>query len=308
MKKLSWIIPCFNEEEVIEVAVKRILNVGQLMEKYDHELIIVDDGSKDNSREIIKKLNKNDKRINLIGLSRNFGHQAALQAGLDNCSGSAAIIIDADLQDPPEVVLEMVQKWENGFDVVYAKRKERKSEKFFKKITASIFYRFLNLLSDIDIPRDTGDFRLIDKKIIIELKGMREKGRFMRGLISWVGFNQTQVLYSRDERFAGKSKYPIKKMVRLAKEGIISFSNKPLKVSSYLGFLFSLISIVAIFYVVFVRIFTAQWVPGWAFLSIIILLSSGLQMVLIGMLGEYIGSIYLEAKKRPIYIVEEKII
>ena len=169
-----------------------------------------------------------------------------------------------------------------------------------------MFYRLLNLLSDIDIPKDTGDFRLIDKKIIFELKGMREKGRFMRGLIAWVGFNQTHVTYSREERFAGTSKYPFKKMVRFAKEGIVSFSNKPLKVSSYLGFLFSFISLIAIAYVVFIRIFTSVWVAGWAFLSIVILLSSGLQMLLIGMIGEYIGSINLEAKKRPLYIVEEK--
>ena len=305
MKILSWIIPCFNEEEVIEITINRILKVSDLLNNYDCEIIIVDDGSRDNTRKITKKLIDKDKRISLIGLSRNFGHQAALQAGLDNCFGSAAIIIDADLQDPPELVLEMVQKWENGFDVVYARRKERKSEKIFKRITAGLFYRLLNLLSDIDIPKDTGDFRLIDKKIIFELKGMKENGRFMRGLIAWVGFNQTEVLYTREERFAGTSKYPFKKMMRFAKEGIISFSNKPLKVSSYLGFLFSFISLIAISYVIFIRIFTSVWVAGWAFLSIIILLSSGLQMLLIGMLGEYIGSINLEAKKRPLYIVEE---
>jgi len=209
------------------------------------------------------------------------------------------------LQDPPEVALEMLRKWEDGFDVVYARRKERQSENIFKKITAGIFYRLLNLLSEVRIPLDTGDFRLIDKKIILELKEMPEKGRFMRGLISWLGFKQTEILYTRNKRFAGKSKYPLRKMLSFALEGITSFSTKPLKIASFFGFIFSVASLISIFYVLFIRIFTSQWVAGWAFLSLAILLSSGIQMLLVGMLGDYIGRIYLETKRIPLYIVDE---
>jgi len=304
-KIISWIVPCFNEEDVIETTINRILEVSSDISGYNSEIIIVDDGSRDKTREILRSLIEKDKRINLIGLSRNFGHQIALQAGLDNCSGSAAIIIDADLQDPPEVALEMLKKWEDGFDVVYARRKERQSENIFKKITAGIFYRLLNLLSEVRIPLDTGDFRLIDKKIILELKEMPEKGRFMRGLISWLGFKQTEILYTRNKRFAGKSKYPLRKMLSFALEGITSFSTKPLKIASFFGFIFSVASLISIFYVLFIRIFTSQWVAGWAFLSLAILLSSGIQMLLVGMLGDYIGRIYLETKRRPLYIVDE---
>jgi len=306
-KTISWVIPCFNEEEVILDTISRIVNVSDSIDSYCFEIIFIDDGSIDQTRKLIKSKIKDDPRIQLIGLSRNYGHQVAVQAGLNTSLGSAVIIIDADLQDPPEVVNSFIQEWENGFEVIYGKRIERKSESLFKKFTAALFYRIMNLISDIDIPLDTGDFRLIDEKVVYALRDMPEKGRFLRGLITWAGFRQKHIEYKREPRFAGKSKYPLRKMLVFAIEGITSFSRKPLQISSLAGVIASVISLLGIFYVLYIRLLTNNWVEGWAWLALIILMSSGLQLICIGIMGEYIGRIYIESKNRPLYLVDERI-
>ena len=233
-KKISWIVPCFNEEKVILETLKRIRKVSTKIDKFNWELILIDDGSKDNTKKKIKEIKNFPFKIILLSFSRNFGHQQAVQAGLDNCSGSASIIIDADLQDPPEVAKLMIEKWEKGYQVVYGQRTLRRKENFFKKFSAFIFYRLLNFFSGVRIPLDTGDFRLIDRTVIDALKNFPEKGRFMRGLIAWIGFNQINVKYVRDPRFAGTTKYSLKKMISFAIEGLTNFSRKPLRL--YLGY------------------------------------------------------------------------
>ena len=306
--KISWVIPCFNEAAVIKISIERIKKViSKINPKYEHEIIFIDDGSTDETRKIIKKIAEIDPVIKLLGLSRNFGHQVALQAGLNFAFGSAVIIIDADLQDPPEIAFEMINLWEKGYDVIYGKRERRKSESFFKKFSAKLFYKLMTYFSDFEIPLDTGDFRLIDRKIIDALKEMPENSRYMRGLISWTGFRQTYVNYVRDERFAGKSKYSLRKMINLATDGLTAFSKTPLRIASYLGLLTSIFSIIGIIYVFIVRFLTSIWVPGWATLTLAILLTSSVQLFCLGIIGEYIGRNYLETKRRPLYFVEEKI-
>ena len=228
-KKLSVIVPMYYEEEVAYEFYNRLKNVVQKID-FNYEIIFINDGSKDNTLMILKSISNEDSNVRIIDFSRNFGHQVAVTAGILNCEGDLAVVIDADLQDPPELIVDMIEKWEKGFDVVYAKRKTRKGESKFKLVTAKYFYKILSNLADIEIPRDTGDFRLIDKKVIESFKKMPEKNRFIRGMISWVGFKQTFVEYNRDERFAGETKYPLKKMIKFATDGIISFSSKPLKV------------------------------------------------------------------------------
>jgi len=305
-KKISWIIPCFNEEKVILETLERIKIVSEKLNKFEWELILIDDGSSDNTKRIIQQINEYPFTIILLSFSRNFGHQPAVQAGIDNCSGSAAIIIDADLQDPPEIAERMIDKWEKGYEVVYGQRTVRYKENQFKKITAFLFYRLFNFFSGTKIPLDTGDFRLIDKTVIQALHKLPEKGRFMRGLISWVGFKQVSVSYSRDARFAGVTKYPFKKMLSFAIEGLTSFSRKPLRVATFIGFFFSSLSFLGIVYVLYVRLFTQTWVAGWAAICMTILLSAGVQLIFIGILGEYVGNIFFETKNRPIYIIKEK--
>ena len=305
-KLISWIIPCFNEEEVIIKSLNEIIKVSDSIINYQWELIIVDDGSIDNTSELVRTFTNNKFDIHLIQFSRNFGHQQAVQAGLDHCKGNAAIIIDADLQDPPHLAKKMINKWENGFHVVYGKRVKRIAENKFKILTAFLFYRLLNFLSGISIPNDTGDFRLIDREVIDVLKSMPEKGRFIRGLISWIGFRQTSIKYRRNKRVAGSTKYSIRKMISLALEGLTNFSRRPLRLATFLGFFFSIISFIGIIYVLYVRLFTLTWVPGWAAILLVILLSSGIQMICIGILGEYIGNIFFESKNRPLYVLSSR--
>ena len=307
-KIISWIVPCFNEEKVIFETLKRIREVSIKLNKFNWELILIDDGSRDNTKKIIKEIKHYPLKIILLSFSRNFGHQQAVQAGLDNCSGSASIIIDADLQDPPEIAKLMIEKWEKGYQVVYGQRTIRREENFFKKFTAFIFYRLLNFFSGVKIPLDTGDFRLIDRTVIDALKNFPEKGRFMRGLIAWIGFNQISVRYVRDPRFAGATKYSLKKMLSFAIEGLTNFSRKPLRLATFSGLLFSLFSFIGMIYVLYVRLFTQSWVAGWAAICMTILLSSGIQLIFIGLLGEYIGNIFFETKNRPLYIIEEKLV
>lgn len=302
--KYSIIVPMYNEEEVIGHTCARLIQVmDSLGEPY--ELLFVNDGSRDRSADLIREIGRGDDRVKLIDFSRNFGHQLAITAGMDYAEGDAIIIIDADLQDPPEVMLAMIAKWKEGYDVVYGKRLQRKGETWFKKTTASLFYRLLRSLTNVDIPVDTGDFRLIDRKVNDVLRRLKEKNRFVRGLVSWVGFRQTSVEYVREERFAGETKYPLRKMIHFAADGITSFSYKPLRLATYIGFGLSLLSFVYLVVVVVQRLFFVVQMPGWASIVAINLLFNGIILVLLGVIGEYIGRIYDESKGRPLYIVRE---
>ncbi|WP_027415944.1 glycosyltransferase family 2 protein [Aneurinibacillus terranovensis] len=300
----SVIIPVYNEEAVIDETYKRIKRVMDSTGEV-YELLFVNDGSRDQTAPIIKKYGVRDRTVKLIDFSRNFGHQIAITAGMDYASGQAIIVIDADLQDPPELILQMIEKWKEGYEVVYAKRTHRKGETFFKKQTASLFYRLLRASTDVDIPLDTGDFRLIDRKVCDEMKRIPEKNRFVRGLVSWVGFRQTAVEYIRDERLAGETKYPLKKMLKLSMDGMTSFSYKPLKLASYAGGLVSFAGFIYMLVVLYLKLFTNSTVAGWASVIIIQLLFGGVVLIILGVIGEYIGRIYDETKDRPLYIVRE---
>uniref|UniRef100_A0A7V4TIC4 Glycosyltransferase n=1 Tax=Candidatus Caldatribacterium saccharofermentans TaxID=1454753 RepID=A0A7V4TIC4_9BACT len=301
--RFSVVIPVFNEEEVLPETYRRLTGVmEELSEPY--ELIFVNDGSKDRSPEILDDLARKDPRVRVIHFSRNFGHQAAITAGMDYARGEAVIVIDADLQDPPEVIPEMVAKWREGYEVVYGKRAKREGETFFKRFTASFFYRFLRAMTDIDIPLDTGDFRLMDRKVVEVMRLLREKNRFIRGLVAWVGFRQAALEYVRHRRFAGTTKYPLRKMLKLAWDGITAFSNKPLKIAAYLGFALSFLSFVYLLVIVVTKLLGKSTVPGWASLAVINLFFSGIILIILGIMGEYIGRIYDEAKNRPLYIVD----
>ncbi|MGG0738285.1 glycosyltransferase family 2 protein [Niallia taxi] len=300
----SIVIPVYNEEEVIEHTYERLKTVMQSADG-NYELLFINDGSKDRSVDILLQLSEQDKTIKIVDFSRNFGHQIAITAGMDYAAGNAIVIIDADLQDPPELILEMIQKWKEGYDVVYAKRTARKGETFFKKQTASAFYRTLRAMTEIDIPIDTGDFRLIDRKVCDQMNNIHEKNRFVRGLVSWVGFKQTAVEYERDERFAGETKYPLKRMLKLSLDGITSFSYKPLKLANYLGASLSVIGFVYMLIVLYQKLFTSTTVTGWSSIIVIQLFFSGITLMMLGVIGEYIGRIYDEAKNRPLYIVKD---
>jgi len=306
MIKYSVVVPLFNEEEVLEETYKRLTAVmRQTNESY--EMVFVNDGSRDRTAEIAAELCRKDECVRFIQFSRNFGHQIAISAGMDYAAGQAIIVIDADLQDPPEVILEMIQEWKNGYDVVYGKRLVRKGETFFKKATASMFYRLLRKMTSVEIPVDTGDFRLIDRKVCDVLKGLTEKNRFVRGLVSWAGFRQKSVEYVREERWAGETKYPLRKMIRFALDGITSFSHKPLKVASYLGLSLSFFSFIYLLIVLYQKVFTSTTITGWSSILAVNLFFNGIILVILGVMGEYIGRVYDEAKGRPLYIVSETI-
>lgn len=302
---LSLVIPCFNEEQVIAETVSRLNDFCSELTELEAELIFIDDGSQDHTLSLLRDYAAKDPRIKVICFTRNFGHQIAVTAGMDAAKGDAVVLIDADLQDPPEVIHQMIDKWRAGYDVVYGTRTARKGESIFKRSSARGFYRLLNKLSDVPIPLDTGDFRLMTRAIVDSLKAMPERDRFVRGMVSWVGFKQIAIPYKRAERFAGKSKYPLGKMLRFATDGILSFSTKPLQMSIGLGMLAAFIAMGGIFYAIGMRIFTDTWVEGWTALMIAILFLGGVQLICVGILGEYIGRIYNEVKHRPLYIVEE---
>jgi dolichol-phosphate mannosyltransferase len=308
-KLISIVVPCFNEQEVFVETNRRLNSVlSQLPnDLYQYEIIYVNDGSTDQTLSLIKQALSEDKHLKCLSFSRNFGHQIAITAGLDACKGDAAVVIDADLQDPPSVILEMIKQWEQGYDVVFGKRKDREGESSFKLLTAKYFYKLINRLSDVDIPRDTGDFRLMDRNALNQFLLMRESYRFVRGMVAWIGFNQTFVEYDRESRFAGQTKYPLKKMLRLASDAILSFSNTPLKIATFVGFITSIAAFIGIIYSLYVRLFTKSWVDGWAFLMIAILLIGGIILIVLGVIGEYVGRIYGEIKHRPLYIVKDKI-
>jgi glycosyltransferase involved in cell wall biosynthesis len=301
---ISIVVPCYNEEESIRQTCTELI---QVMERQgdSFELIFVDDGSKDNTLALLYELQHLNERIRIIALSRNFGHQLAVTAGIDFAQGDAVVLIDADLQDPPELIPEMIQKWKEGYQVIYGQRIEREGESLFKKATARWFYRLLNKLSEVPIPLDTGDFRLMDRKVVEELKKMREHHRFIRGMVSWVGYKQIPMLYKRQPRYAGKSKYPLQKMLRFTMDGMISFSTAPLKMATYLGFFTALLSIFGIFFVIYIRLATKNWVQGWTTILLAIMFFSGVQLITIGIIGEYIGRVHSQTKNRPLYVIKD---
>ena len=309
MKKVSVVIPMYNEQEVVKKCYEKINNTLKSIEdKYDYEIIFINDGSKDETLEILKDIAKNDKKVKIIAFSRNFGHQSAVTAGLKNVTGDAIVIIDADLQDPPELIPQMLELWEKGNDIIYGKRKTRKGESKFKLLTASMFYKTLNLLSDVEIPKDTGDFRLVDRKVVDVINSLPEHNKFLRGLFSWVGFKQKAYEYERQERYAGKTKYPLKKMLKLASDGIISFSSKPIKLVGALGILSIFISIIILIYALISYIFKLNDLSaGWTSIMVAITFFAGVQLLSLWVISEYIGRIYDEAKGRPQYIVDKKI-
>lgn len=302
---LSVIIPVYNEEKNIKPLLKRLLPV---IEKYSYEVIFISDGSTDKTVERIKKITKENKKVKLISFVRNFGHQAALTAGYRFAKGDCVVSIDADLQDPPELIDRLIKKWQEGAKIVYAQREERK-DTLFKKLTATLFYRLINFLSERPIPKEVGDYRLIDREVVSFLNNLPEKSRFLRGLVAWPGFSSTAIFFKRDKRFAGETHYPLSKMINFALDGIISFSTKPLKIASYLGFIASFFGTLGIIYALYRRLFLPHqyWVTGWTAIFVAVVFFGGIQLITIGIIGEYIGKIYKEIQNRPLYLIKEKI-
>lgn len=307
MQKISVVVPMYNEEEVANICYKRLETILKKV-NYKYEIIFIDDGSKDKTLQILENIASEDDNVKVISFSRNFGHQSAVTAGLRETTGDAVVIIDADMQDPPELIIEMLELWENGNEVIYAKRKTRKGESKFKLITAKMFYNILNGLSNVEIPKDTGDFRLIDRKVVNVINSMPEHNKFLRGLFSWTGFKQKPIEYVREERVAGKTKYPLKKMVKLALDGIIGFSTKPLKILGGLGLFSILLSVIILVYAIISYVFKLnQLTAGWTSIMVTITFFTGIQLLGIWILSEYIGRIYDEVKQRPEYVVSKKI-
>ncbi len=308
MKKVSLVIPMYYEEEVAKECYNRVTKVLSSLQNYTYEIVFINDGSKDKTLEILEEIARKDTNVKIISFARNFGHQCAVTAGLQYVTGNAIVIIDADLQDPPELIPDMLKLWENGNEVIYGKRKTRDGESKFKLLTAKMFYQTLNALSDVDIPKDTGDFRLVDKKVVDVINSLPEHNKFLRGLFSWAGFKQTPFEYERKERFAGKTKYPLKKMLKLASDGIISFSTKPLKIVGGLGILSMVISVFILIYAILSFIFHLHnLTAGWTSLMVTMTFLSGIILISLWMIGEYIARIYDEVKGRPQYIIDKKI-
>lgn len=308
MKKISIVIPMYNEHEIANMCYKRINEVIKQLNNYEYEIIFINDGSKDNTQLILEEIAKEDKNVKILSFSRNFGHQAAVTAGIKYVTGDAIVIMDADLQDPPELIPDMLKLWEDGNEVIYGKRKARKGESLFKLMTAKMFYNTLNALSDVDIPKDTGDFRLVDRKVVDTINNLPEHNKFLRGLFSWVGYKQYAYEYERQERKAGKTKYPLKKMLKLASDGIIGFSTKPLKLVGALGILSIVVSFIILIYALISFAFKLNNLSsGWTSLMVAITFFAGVQLLSIWIMSEYVGRIYDETKKRPQYIIDKEI-
>lgn len=305
LQKLCVVVPGLNEADNLPFLYNELVqSLGR--SEWELEIIFIDDGSTDGTLETCLKLHGQDPRFQYIALSRNFGHQRALTAGLDMANGDAVVIMDADLQDPPEVVLQMIELWKQGVDVVYGQRRSREGEGMFKKVTAKIFYRLLRSLSGTRIPEDTGDFRLMDRRVVEQLRNLREQSRFIRGLVSWLGFEQRPVFYDRKPRHAGTSKYPLLRMIRFAWDGISTFSAMPLRIATLLGTLLSLLAFAMIVYYVIRKVyFDDDFVRGWASIMVAVLAVGGVQLLVIGIVGEYLAKAFEELKERPLYIVRE---
>lgn len=303
---LSLVLPVFNEEETLPELGRRLeAFLGDLGETA--EVIFINDGSRDRSLEMLKALAAQHPNYRLLSFSRNFGHQLAITAGVDRAEGEAVVVMDADLQDPPEVVKEMLTKWREGYDVVYGVRRKREGETYFKRFTAMAFYRLLRAIVGVNVPLDAGDFRLMGRNVVLALRALRETHRFVRGMVAWVGFRQTEVLYDRPARFAGETKYPFRKMLRFALDGISSFSVVPLRVATWLGMLSGVIGVGASIWAVYEKLFGSGTVAGWTTIMIAVSLGSAAQLLMTGVLGEYVGRIYEEVKRRPLYLVAEEV-
>jgi glycosyltransferase involved in cell wall biosynthesis len=303
---LSVVVPCFNEEAVIGQTHRRL--AATLAEAgLTFEIIYVDDGSADQTFTALQQIQRGDTRVRIVRFSRNFGHQVATTAGLQHASGNAVVLIDADLQDPPELISAMVSKWQEGYEVVYGTRVSRKGESRFKAWTAKAFYRLINCISDVAIPLDTGDFRLMDRRVVEAVLAMPERDRFLRGMIAWAGFRQVSLPYVREARAAGKTKYPVRKMLKFAGDGMLSFSLAPLKLASFIGFIASGVALVGMIYALASRLLTHAWVAGWASIFLAVLFMGGVQLICLGIIGEYVGRTYCESKHRPLYFVAEKL-
>ncbi|HEY0546139.1 MAG TPA: glycosyltransferase family 2 protein [Pyrinomonadaceae bacterium] len=306
---ISVVVPCYNEEPVIRETHKRLVSVLEQLKPDAFEIVYVNDGSRDRTLELLEELQATDERVRVLSFSRNFGHQIAVTAGLDHAQGEAVVLIDADLQDPPAVILEMVERWRDGYHVVYGMRTDRPGETRFKLWTAKLFYRLLNRLADVEIPLDVGDFRLMDRRVVDVMRAMPERDRYLRGMVSWVGFRQIAVMYRREPRFAGESKYPLFKMLRFATDGIISFSNVPLRLAVWAGVFAIFLAFGGIIYALVLRLYFSEthWVRGWTSTFVAILFLGGTQLIFLGFIGEYIGRIYGEVKRRPLYILQERL-
>jgi dolichol-phosphate mannosyltransferase len=304
---LSVVVPCYNEEAVLRATHERLTSVLAGMSTLDYELIFVNDGSRDDTQLILTQLQLVDPHVRVLLLSRNFGHQIAVTAGLEEAGGDAVVIIDADLQDPPEVIPQMVALWREGSEVVYGLRIDRQGESTFKLWTAKVFYRLINRLSETKMPFDAGDFRLLDRRVVDVINSMPERARFLRGMVSWAGFRQVSLPYERAARHAGESKYPLTKMISFAMDGIISFSLVPLKVAIWTGFLAIWIAVAGIIVAIVDRILEKNLTRGWASLFVAVLFMGGVQLVSLGIIGEYLGRIYTEVKRRPLYVVQERL-
>lgn len=304
--RYSIVAPCYNEEGNLHELHRRI---SEVMDRTGEpwELILINDGSADRTPEIMRELHALDPRVHYIDFARNFGHQLAVTAGMDYAQGEAIVLIDADLQDPPELILEMIQKWKEGYQVVYAVRSERKGETWFKLFTAKLFYRLIYQITDVNIPLDTGDFRLMDRRVIETLRHMRERHRFIRGMTSWVGFRQTGVQYVRQERYTGQTSYPLRRMVKFASDAITGFSYFPLQLATYLGFIVAALGGLFILVVIAARLSGNQTFEGQATTLVMVLFLGGVQLISLGIIGEYLGRIYDEVKGRPLYVVNEAV-
>ncbi|MCL4295866.1 MAG: glycosyltransferase family 2 protein [Anaerolineae bacterium] len=304
--RYSIVAPCYNEEGNIRELYRRISEVmDQTGEPW--ELVLINDGSRDRTSELMRELHELDPRVHYLDFARNFGHQIAVTAGMDYAQGEAIILIDSDLQDPPELILEMIEKWKEGYKVVYAIRSERKGETWFKLFTAKLFYRLIYRITDVDIPLDTGDFRLMDRQVVDTMKRMRERHRFIRGMTSWVGFKQTGVFYVRQERFSGETGYPLRKMLKFASDAITGFSYFPLQLATYLGFIVAALSGVGMVGVILARLIGQQAFFGQATTLVMVLFLGGIQLICLGIIGEYLGRIYDEVKDRPLYVINQAV-
>lgn len=305
MKKVTILVPAYNEEEVLNKLYNRLINVIESIKDYEFELLFVNDGSKDNTLKIIKEYKEKDSRISYVSLSRNFGKETAMIAGLDYSKGNAVVIIDADLQDPPELIPKMIKYWENGYDDVYAKRKSRDGETWFKKWSSKAFYKILQGMTRIPIQKDTGDFRLLDRRCVEALKKLRETQRYTKGMFSWIGYNKKEILFDRNPRAAGQTKWNYIKLIDLAIEGITSFTTFPLRMSSLLGIGVSFLAFIYMIIIIVKTLVYGEKIQGYPSLMVVLLFLGGVQLISIGVIGEYIGRIFNETKKRPLYFIDE---
>ena len=303
-KLVTILVPAYNEEEVLYLLYERLENLMNSNPKYDFEILLVNDGSKDKTLSIMQELRQKDKRFCYLNLSRNYGKETAMIAGLDYCNGDAVVIIDADLQEPPELIPEMIKYWEEGYDDVYAKRRTREGETWLKKFTSKMYYKVLQAFTRIEIQKDTGDFRLLDRRCIEALRSMRESQRYTKGLFSWIGYNKKEILYDRDPRAAGKTKWNYGKLIDLSIDGITSFTTSPLRWAALIGVLVSFIGFVYMLYIIIKTLVTGIDVPGYASTMVVILFLGGIQLIFLGIIGEYLGRAFNETKHRPLYFID----